>query len=105
VLEAYRIASAQDVSGACVFLVENAPGRTWTTATVRRMLANRSYLGESNNGSVVNLDAQDPLVSLSEWTIARSADRDTEASVGRRALRHLVDLESIIRRPSEVLHW
>jgi hypothetical protein len=51
VVEAYSIAAAQDVSAACIYLVENAPGRTWTTATVRRMLASRTYLGESRNGS------------------------------------------------------
>jgi site-specific DNA recombinase len=80
VVEAYRIAAAQDVSAACIYLVEDAPGRTWTTATVRRMLANRSYLGESHNGSVVNLEAQDPLVSLSEWTAAQREPRRRRAA-------------------------
>lgn len=80
VVEAYRIAAAQDVSAACAYLVDNAPGRTWTTATVRRMLANRSYLGESHNGSVVNLEAQDPLVSLSEWTAAQREPRRRRAA-------------------------
>ncbi len=71
VLEAYRIAATQDVSAACRYLSANAPERTWTTGTVRRTLANRTYLGESRNGSAVNAQAHEPIVSRSQWEAAQ----------------------------------
>lgn len=80
VVEAYRIAAAQDVSAACIYLEANAGGRTWTTTTVRRMLASRTYLGESRNGSVVNLKAHKPLVSRSLWEAAQREPRGRRAS-------------------------
>lgn len=80
VAEAYRIAAAQDVSAACAYLVENAPERTWTTSTVRRMLASRTYLGESRNGPAVNVEAHDALVSRSEWEAAQREPRRRRAA-------------------------
>ncbi|HYM45478.1 MAG TPA: recombinase family protein [Solirubrobacteraceae bacterium] len=80
VVEAYRTAAVQDVSAACIYLVENAPGRTWTTATVRRMLASRTYLGESRNGSAVNAEAHEALVSRSEWEAAQREPRRRRAA-------------------------
>jgi hypothetical protein len=71
VAEAYRIAGAQDVSTACAYLVQHAPERTWTTSTVRRLLANRAYLGESRNGSTVNCEAHEAIVSRSQWEAAQ----------------------------------
>jgi site-specific DNA recombinase len=71
-VQAYRIAGGQGVSAACMYLLANDPGRTWTTSTVRRMLAKRTYLGESRNGSDVNLKAHKALVSRSEWEAAQS---------------------------------
>ena len=79
-VEAYRIAGAQDVSAACIYLVEEAPGRTWTTSTVRRMLASRTYLGESRNGLVVNAEAHEALVSRSEWEAAQREPRRRRAA-------------------------
>jgi site-specific DNA recombinase len=80
VAEAYRIAAAQDVSAACGYLSEHAPERTWTTATVRRMLASRTYLGESRNGSTVNAEAHDPIVSRSQWEAAQREPRRRRAA-------------------------
>ncbi|MFZ1924764.1 MAG: recombinase family protein [Solirubrobacteraceae bacterium] len=74
-IEAYGIAASQDVSAACVYLAENAPGRTWTTSTVRRMLGSRTYLGESRNGTAINTGAHDPLVSRSIWEAAQREPR------------------------------
>jgi DNA invertase Pin-like site-specific DNA recombinase len=79
-VEAYRIAGAQDVSAACAYLVENASGRRWTTATVRRMLANRTYLGESRNGAAINAEAHEPLVSRSMWEAAQREPRHRRAA-------------------------
>jgi DNA invertase Pin-like site-specific DNA recombinase len=80
VIEAYRLAAAQDVSAASLYLEENAPGRTWTTATVRRMLASRTYLGESRNGSAVNAEAHEALVSRSEWEAGQREPRRRRAA-------------------------
>lgn len=73
VSEAYRRAASQGLRAAVQYLQANAPAsRTWTTSTVRRMLASRVYLGEQRNGIRVNTDAHTPLVSLAIWTAAQS---------------------------------
>ncbi|MEJ7798433.1 MAG: recombinase family protein [Solirubrobacteraceae bacterium] len=46
-------------------------GRTWTGWTLRRLLRNRSYLGEARYGDLVNLKAHEPLVSRAVWEAAQ----------------------------------
>jgi DNA invertase Pin-like site-specific DNA recombinase len=47
--------------------------RTWTTATVRRLLSNRAYLGEARYGDYAPHEgAHLPLVDLATWTQAQS---------------------------------
>jgi DNA invertase Pin-like site-specific DNA recombinase len=65
-------ARARDsVQDALDYLDENAPGRVWTTATVRRLLANRSYLGEQRYAGQVRPDSHPPIVSRAAWELAQ----------------------------------
>lgn len=51
--EAYARAATDGVGAAVSYLREVAPDtRTWTTLTVRRLLANRTYLGELRHGTL-----------------------------------------------------
>lgn len=71
VARAFDLAARSGVDAALVFLGEHGNGRTWTTTTVRRVLANRSYLGESNYGDLINLEAHAPLVSRATFEAAQ----------------------------------
>jgi Recombinase zinc beta ribbon domain/Recombinase len=80
VIEAYNLSAAsQDVSSACRYLIQHVPGYAWTTATTRRMLARRTYLGESCAGKMgaqfVNATAHPPLVSRAVWEAAQHDPR------------------------------
>jgi site-specific DNA recombinase len=57
--------------------------RRWTNTTVRRMLTNRTYLGENRYGERVDLHAHKPLVGRAVWEAAQPAARR-----GRRPARH-----------------
>jgi site-specific DNA recombinase len=72
---AYELAAGQSASAAHRYLQQNAPGRYWTTTTVRRMLARRSYLGESKHGENLNTTAHDPLVTRKLWEAAQRPPR------------------------------
>jgi DNA invertase Pin-like site-specific DNA recombinase len=75
VRQAFELAAAQGMSAASVYLNENAPGRFWTTHTTRRMLARRSYLGESRHGAMFNAEGHEPLVSRAIWEAAQHEPR------------------------------
>ncbi len=57
--------------------------RRWTTTTVRRVLTNRTYLGENRYGERVDMSAHDPLVSRAVWEAAQPPTRRR-----RRPARH-----------------
>ena len=48
-----------------------ANGATWTPQRCQWIVRNRVYLGEARQGSIVNADAHDALVSRVEWEAAR----------------------------------
>ena len=51
--EAYTRAATDGIGAAVTYLQDAAPdARTWTTLTVRRLLANRTYLGELRHGTL-----------------------------------------------------
>ncbi len=43
----------------------------WESNRIKRLLANRVYLGEARYGSIVNADAHEPLVSEVTWNLAQ----------------------------------
>ncbi len=72
VQRAYELAAGQGVAAATRYLERYASGaRFWTTATVRRMLAKRTYLGEVRTGAIVNANAHEPLVDRATWRAAQ----------------------------------
>lgn len=72
VQRAYELAAGQGVAAATRYLERYASGaRFWTTATVRRMLAKRTYLGEVRTGAIVNAHAHEPLVDRTTWRAAQ----------------------------------
>lgn len=82
VIKAYELAGRSGLHAAQQYLSDRVHGRTWTSDTVRRMLARRTYLGESSHGSLVNLTAHEPLVSRSVWTAAQHEPRTMVRSSG-----------------------
>ena len=75
VQRAFELSAAHGASAANSYLVENAPGRYWTTDTTRRMLARRVYLGELRHGSFFNPNAHQALVSRAIWEAAQREPR------------------------------
>jgi DNA invertase Pin-like site-specific DNA recombinase len=71
VTRAFEIAARDGIDATVAYLAEHGNGRTWTTATVRRFLANRSYLGEARYGDLLNVDAHAPLVSRATFEAAQ----------------------------------
>ena len=72
VQRAYELAAGQGVAAATRYLERYASGaRFWTTATVRRMLAKRTYLGEVRTGAIANANAHEPLVDRATWRAAQ----------------------------------
>jgi site-specific DNA recombinase len=93
VAEAFRRAGEQGLHAAVDFLAAN-PGahdegaragreRSWTTSTVRRLLANRAYLGENRYADRVDRDAHPALVTRAVWEAAQH-----EGPKQRRPARH-----------------
>ncbi|MGE5143148.1 MAG: recombinase family protein [Acidobacteriota bacterium] len=81
-VEAFHLAAAQGVSAALQYLLANAPdSRRWTSATVRRMLGYRSYLGEVRRAKIVNPAAHEPLVSCAIWEAAQHDPRPIRAKL------------------------
>lgn len=56
----------------------------WTPQAIPALLRVRAYLGETRNGTVVNAEAHEPVVSLAEWTAAQAP------GVGRAGARYLL---------------
>jgi DNA invertase Pin-like site-specific DNA recombinase len=79
VIEAFRRAASDSLHAAMTYLKQVAPERQWTTTKVRRLLGQRSYLGETRNGDVVAAGTHEPLVSRAIWEAAQTAP------VGRRS--------------------
>jgi site-specific DNA recombinase len=74
VTEAFRLAADSGVPAALDYLAEHGNGRTWSTFTVRRMLRNRSYLGEQRYGELANTSAHQPLVKRDVFERAQPGD-------------------------------
>lgn len=71
VRRAYELAGG-DITNAVHYLRKHAPDRQWTTFTVRRLLASRTYLGEVRNGQNVNPSAHTPIVNVGQYVTAQS---------------------------------
>ena len=72
VRRAFHVAASQGLHAALDHLAQVVPERAWTTTKVRRILANRSYLGEARYGEMANTSAHEPLVSRGVWEAAQS---------------------------------
>lgn len=83
--EAYARAATDGVGAAVSYLREVAPDtRTWTTLTVRRLLANRTYLGELRHGTLAPEVFENlRVVSRAVWEAGQ-----TEPEGRRAAARH-----------------
>lgn len=84
-VEAFRLAATKGLRAAMDRLQESDLDHAWTTVTVRRMLANRVYLGEVRLDNLVNMGAHEPLVDLATWTAANKKAGDIHA---RRPVGH-----------------
>lgn len=81
VQELFRIAAEQDLTAALAFMESQTirhddgkragQARPWTTTTVRRVLTNRTYLGESTYGDRTDRDVVPALVSRAMWEAAQ----------------------------------
>jgi DNA invertase Pin-like site-specific DNA recombinase len=60
----------------------------WQPNRIKRILANRVYLGEARYGSIANPDAHKPLTDLATWTLAQH--RSTRQSQGSPNAVHLL---------------
>jgi DNA invertase Pin-like site-specific DNA recombinase len=74
VTEAFRRAADDGIPAALDYLLEHGNGRTWSAFTVRRMLRNRSYLGEQRYGTLSNTTAHPALVKRDVFERAQSGD-------------------------------
>lgn len=71
-----RRAAGASVRDLCRFLDESGlrTGRGngfWTDASVRGILGNRAYLGESSNDAYINRSAHEPLIDAATWQAAQ----------------------------------
>jgi len=90
VREAFRIAGAEGIGAAVAYLRELAPRRYWTTASVRKMLSSRVYLGEVWVGGdktertvVSEIDGKPPhppLTTPADFAAAQSTPRARRAA-------------------------
>lgn len=71
VTRAFELAASAGPQAALAYLRDHAPERTWSTFTLRRFLAARSYLGEIHYGDQVVSDSHTPLVTRAVWTAAQ----------------------------------
>lgn len=71
VAQAYKRAADRGHHSAMEYLREHAPERTWTTTTLRRLLASRAYLGEVRYADMVKRAAHVPLVDRATWERAQ----------------------------------
>ena len=72
VRRAFELAAGQGLEAAVAHLAATEGDREWTTRSVRRVLANRAYLGESRYGTQVNPSAHPPLVTRAVWEAAQT---------------------------------
>lgn len=73
VQEAFRLAAGGNIQAPLAYLRRVAPERRWTTTMVRRLLSQRTYLGEVRNGDFLTTGAHEPLVSAAVWESAQSS--------------------------------
>jgi DNA invertase Pin-like site-specific DNA recombinase len=73
VTEAFRLAAQQGLHAAMDYLKLHVRERRWTTTKARRLLAGRSYLGETRNGDLVQADTHEALVSRAIWEAAQTS--------------------------------
>jgi site-specific DNA recombinase len=72
----------------------------WQPYRIKRLLANRAYLGEARSGEgIANLEAHEPLVDAATWTLAQR-----QPSSEQRASSHAVSLLAGICRCASCLH-
>ena len=72
-VRAYELAAAGDFAAAVKMLREKIPEREWKPSEVRRVLANRSYLGEVHYAGSVRRDAHPAIVDRTTWKRAQTA--------------------------------
>lgn len=76
VTRAFTLASKGNLQPVIAYLKSEAPDHRWTLFTVRRLLANRTYLGEVRHGDELNTNAHEALVPR---TLFESAQHDPTA--------------------------
>jgi DNA invertase Pin-like site-specific DNA recombinase len=75
VKHAFELAATAGAHAALAYLQEYAPGRTWTMFTMRRFLANRTYLGEIRHGDLQHRDKDNlAIVDRATWSSAQVPD-------------------------------
>src|SRR5207253_1261190 len=87
ITEAYRLA-AQGAAAARIaeYLTERglASGdnghAVWKSSRIKRLLANRGYLGEARYGEIVNVGAHEPLTDQATWLLAQRDKREPAVS-------------------------
>jgi DNA invertase Pin-like site-specific DNA recombinase len=47
----------------------------WTASSLRNVVMNRAYLGEARQGTIVNIEAHEPLVTEKEWQATQPGER------------------------------
>ena len=72
VQRAFELAASRGLEAAVAYLAAIHGDRKWTPGAVRRVLANRAYLGESRYGTRVNPTAHPPLVTRAVWEAAQT---------------------------------
>lgn len=72
VTEAYRLGAGDGLPAVIEYLRHTAPEKHWTTFTARRLLATRTYLGESHYGERVERDAHPALTDTATWVAAQT---------------------------------
>jgi DNA invertase Pin-like site-specific DNA recombinase len=87
-----RRAAGASWKALCQFLDEQLPRDkgAWTHQTIDAIIRRRTYLGEAFQGSVVNKQAHEPLLSRSEWEAGQSRTKGPERREARTLLSGLV---------------
>lgn len=80
--DAYRLAGRGSLQPVLSLLKTRRPDRVWTTSTVRRLLASRTYLGEVSYGDLLNTKAHEALVTRSEWEAAQQPSETRRSPSG-----------------------
>jgi DNA invertase Pin-like site-specific DNA recombinase len=80
VAEAFRLAASDSLQAATRYLAAAAPERSWNATKARRLLSQRSYLGETRNGEHVQVGTHAALVSRAVWEAAQTTPSVRRAS-------------------------